>query len=181
MRLDVVIGSGGVLSHAPERMQAAIMMLDGFALEGLTQLTVDSIFMMPHLGVFASVHPEAAREIFENDCVVHLGCAVVPTYPVRSKMTSLARVLVNGNVVGEVVAGSVDRIHTDVKGGAQVRIEPTHSSVNVGAGPGQPFERHVQLGECGIICDGRNRPIIWGDNTVADQQKIFRNLGLVAT
>ena len=78
MKLDIVIGSGGVLSHAPSRMQAALMMIDGFGLEGITQLAVDSIFMMPHLGVFASVHPEAAYEVFENDCLVQLGCAVVP-------------------------------------------------------------------------------------------------------
>jgi uncharacterized protein (TIGR01319 family) len=51
-RLDLVIGSGGVLSHAPKRTQAALMMLDGFELEGVTALAVDSIFMMPHLGVF---------------------------------------------------------------------------------------------------------------------------------
>jgi uncharacterized protein (TIGR01319 family) len=78
MKLDVVIGSGGVLSHAPSRMQAALMMLEGFALEGLTQLAVDSIFMMPHLGVFAAVHPKAAQEIFENDCLIYLGCSVAP-------------------------------------------------------------------------------------------------------
>lgn len=76
-KLDVVIGSGGVLSHAPRRIQAALMMLDGFALEGITELTVDSIFMMPHLGVLAALHPEAAHEIFRHDCLVRIAHAIV--------------------------------------------------------------------------------------------------------
>ncbi|HCM73254.1 MAG TPA: methylaspartate mutase, partial [Armatimonadetes bacterium] len=51
MDLDMIIGSGGVLSHAPKRAQSALMMMDAYEPEGITMLTVDSIFMMPHLGV----------------------------------------------------------------------------------------------------------------------------------
>jgi len=39
MALDLVIGSGGVLSHAPRRSQAALMLLDAWQPEGFTQLT----------------------------------------------------------------------------------------------------------------------------------------------
>ena len=34
MSLDVLVGSGGVLSHAPKRNQAALMLIDGFLPEG---------------------------------------------------------------------------------------------------------------------------------------------------
>jgi uncharacterized protein (TIGR01319 family) len=51
MELNMIIGSGGVLSHAPRRAQSALMMMDAYQPEGITMLTVDSIFMMPHLGV----------------------------------------------------------------------------------------------------------------------------------
>jgi len=37
MALDLVIGSGGVLSHAPRRSQAALMLLDACQPEGFTQ------------------------------------------------------------------------------------------------------------------------------------------------
>ena len=53
--LGLIIGSGGVLSHAPRRAQAALMMIDAFQPLGVTQLAVDSIFMMPQLGVLAQV------------------------------------------------------------------------------------------------------------------------------
>ena len=45
MLLDMIIGSGGVLSHAPRRTEAAYMMLDAYQPEGVTMLAVDSIFM----------------------------------------------------------------------------------------------------------------------------------------
>ena len=181
MKLDVVIGSGGVLSHAPVRMQAALMMLEGFGLEGVTQLSVDSIFMMPHLGVLASVHPVAAQEIFENDCLVHLGCAVVPVYSSKVPQSSvLAEVFLDSRRVGEVRANEVVRILTPSRGKATIRVVPLKRSVNVGAGVGEVVERRVELGECGILCDGRNRPIVMSADTARAQNQVYRNLELIS-
>ncbi|MEO0109044.1 MAG: glutamate mutase L, partial [candidate division WOR-3 bacterium] len=78
LKLDLIVGSGGILSHAPRRVQAALMMIDAFLPEGVTRLAVDSIFMMPHLGVLTEIHPEAAYEVLEKDCLVHLGTVVAP-------------------------------------------------------------------------------------------------------
>ncbi len=58
MSLSIIIGSGGSLSHAPRRNQAALMAIDAFLPEGVTRIAVDSIFMMPHLGVLSTVHEE---------------------------------------------------------------------------------------------------------------------------
>ena len=71
----MLVGSGGVLSHAPRRNQAALMAIDAFLPEGFTRLAVDSIFMMPQLGVLAEVHKAAATEVFKKDCLIHLRCA----------------------------------------------------------------------------------------------------------
>ena len=54
------------------------MMIDAFLPEGVTQLAVDSIFMMPQLGVLSTVHEEAATEVFEHDCLVRLGAVLAP-------------------------------------------------------------------------------------------------------
>ncbi|HVV87450.1 MAG TPA: glutamate mutase L, partial [Kofleriaceae bacterium] len=78
MALDLLVGSGGVLSHAPRRAQSMLMMIDAFQVEGVTELAVDSIFMMPHLGVLSTIHPAAATEVFEKDCLVRLGTCVAP-------------------------------------------------------------------------------------------------------
>ena len=55
--LDMIVGSGGVLSHAPRRQQAMLMMIDAFQPEGITHLAVDSIFMMPQLGCTCTGQP----------------------------------------------------------------------------------------------------------------------------
>ena len=34
--------------------------------------------MMPHLGVLSQVHPEAAVQVFERDCLVYLGTCIAP-------------------------------------------------------------------------------------------------------
>ncbi len=55
LNLDLIVGSGGVLSHAPRRIQSMLMMIDAYEPLGVTTLAVDSIFMMPHLGVLSTV------------------------------------------------------------------------------------------------------------------------------
>jgi hypothetical protein len=180
MRLDVAIGSGGVLSHAPSRMQAALMLVEGFGLQGVTQLAVDSIFMMPHLGVLASVHPQAAREVFENDCLIYLGSSVVPVYPAKRNYSGkLATVFLNDQTIGSVMAAEVTRLATPSTGKGRLRVVPAHSSVDVGAGAGKVCEREVNLGECGIVCDGRNRPFMLPEPRSMAQRSVFSNLGIL--
>src|SRR5438094_7036336 len=78
VELGLLVGSGGVLSHAPRRVQSALMMIDAFLPEGLTHLAVDSIFMAPQLGVLSTVHEQAATEVFERDCLIRLGAVLAP-------------------------------------------------------------------------------------------------------
>ena len=180
MSLDIAIGSGGVLSHAPSRAQAALMLVEGFALEGITEIAVDSIFMMPHLGVLASVHPEAAREIFENDCLIYLGVSVAPRYnekKVRSDV--LAEVYLDGERLGQVQRGKVLRLKTAARGKGLLKVVPLSSGVDVGSGPGEALMREVILGETGIICDGRNRPIVIPEDSVTAQREVYESIGLV--
>ncbi len=77
-KLDLVIGSGGVLSHSPRRIQAFLMMIDAYQPLYLSEFAVDSIFMMPHLGVLSTVNEKAAFDVFYRDCLVPLGTAIAP-------------------------------------------------------------------------------------------------------
>ncbi len=180
MSLDIAIGSGGVLSHAPSRAQAALMLVEGFSLEGITQLAVDSIFMMPHLGVLASVHPEAAREIFENDCLIYLGVSVAPRYNEKKvRSDALADVYLDGERLGQVQRGKVLRLKTAASGKGLLKVAPLSNGVDVGSGPGEPLMREVILGETGIICDGRNRPIVIPEDSATAQREVYESIGLV--
>jgi hypothetical protein len=182
MALDVVIGSGGVLSHAPQRIQAALMMMDGFGLQGVTELAVDSIFMMPHLGVFSSVHPDAANEIFLKDCIVRIGHAVVPVWPEKSGSDApVAKILVDGKAAAEIRPGDVRRVDLQQGKEALLEVEPASRHVDAGAGPGVRVRKTIQPGACGLIVDGRNRPIKLSPDPAERarvQQRIFEDLRL---
>jgi len=78
LKLDLIVGSGGILSHAPRRVQSMLMMVDAYEPLGFTRLSVDSIFMMPHLGVLSTVNEQAATEVFVHDCMVYLGTCIAP-------------------------------------------------------------------------------------------------------
>lgn len=182
LALDLVIGSGGVLSHAPNRVQAALMMLDGFELAGITQIAVDSVFMMPHLGVFASVYPNAASEIFTADCLVNVAHSVVPisskSFPIGSELADL---FLNEKLIGTVKAGVVSLIRNEWGEKVNLKVVPKLRQVDLGNGSGQVWQRDISLGSVGLILDGRNRPLKPeqpGDQSSRSQAEIFKALGL---
>src|SRR5439155_4507887 len=105
--LDMLVGSGGVLSHAPRREQAALMMLDAYQPEGITMLAVDSIFMMPQLGILSTVHPEAATQVFDRDCLIRLGSVVAPV-GVAAEAEEVGSLTLEGEVL-PLRFGTVDR------------------------------------------------------------------------
>ncbi len=158
MALDLLVGSGGVLSHAPRRAQAMLMMIDAFLPEGVTELAVDSIFMTPQLGVLSTVLPEAATEVFDRDCLVPLGACVAPVGPGRAGQACVqVEVRGEGSPVSRRVAyGTVERIPTGSAAAVTIVATPERG-FDVGAGRGRPVERRVRAGEVGVVVDTRGR------------------------
>jgi uncharacterized protein (TIGR01319 family) len=113
--LDMIVGSGGVLSHAPRREQACKMLIDSFLPEGITQLAVDSIFMMPQLGVLSSVHEKAAIEVFNKDCLIRLGTCIAPLGEGKEGDSMMQySIKVNGSdIQGELKYGELILIKAD--------------------------------------------------------------------
>ncbi len=181
MELDVVIGSGGVLSHAPKRLGAALMMLDGFELAGLTKISVDSIFMMPHLGVFSTVHPEGAKEIFEHDCIVNICHSIAPVWRGHIKDSPVAEVFINDTKLADIHQGALSHFDWTPHTAVTLRIVPRSRKVDVGAGVGRALIKDVVTGLHGFILDGRNRPLTLSKDEstrVRTQSEIFKILKL---
>lgn len=167
MTLNILVGSGGVLSHAPRRHQAAMMLIDAFLPEGVTRLAVDSIFMMPQLGVLSTVQKQAATEVFNKDCLIHLGCCVAPSGEVKKPGP-----LMNYNIAlpdGKVEVGTLEfgmmkliPLGLDEKGiplRAKAELEPLRG-LDLGHGKGNKIETELTGGVVGIILDGRGRPYV---------------------
>ena len=159
--LDMIVGSGGVLSHAPRRQQAMLMMIDAFQPDGITRLAVDSIFMMPQLGVLAQVNQEAATQVFERDCLVHLGTCIAPVGVAKPGDACLSvRVEQAGKetIVDDVPFGQLRLYPLGVGQKAQVRLQPDRR-FDVGGERGNPLETEVTGGVVGLVVDTRGRPL----------------------
>ena len=155
LSLDLIVGSGGVLSHAPRRNQAMLMMIDAFQPEGVTHLAVDSIFMMPQLGVLAQVNEAAATQVFERDCLIHLGTCIAPVGVAASGDVG---VTITGDLTETVPFGELRLYPLGVGEKAQVTIQPERR-LDMGAGRGQPVEAEVEGGVVGLVVDTRGRPL----------------------
>jgi len=179
MQLDLLVASGGVLSHAPRMQQTALMMIDAFEPEGFTAIAKDSIFMMPHLGVLAQVHPQAALEVFERDCLIMLGTCIAPAGKAKpgsrcfryscNKPSVPGR---NGKASGELQVGEIKVIPLEAGQMAQLTIEPA-SRFDAGAGRGKTIKREVKGGTVGIILDARGRPLQLAVDSQSRQEQII--------
>ena len=175
MGLNLIVGSGGVLSHAPRRSQAAMMMIDAFQPEGVTHLAVDSIFMMPHLGVLAQVNEEAAIQVFERDCLVHLGTCIAPV-GITNEGKPCLRIrfkLPDGREVDDEVRFGEMRLYPlGVGERVKVHLKPRRG-FDVGAGKGDEMEVEVEGGVVGLIIDARGRPLQFERNTPNRVEKLL--------
>jgi uncharacterized protein (TIGR01319 family) len=176
MTLNMLIGSGGVLSHAPRRQQSALMMVDAFLPEGVTRLAVDSIFMMPQLGVLTQVQPKAATEVFEKDCLIHLGTCIAPMGVAKKPgpVMKYTIELPTGTVSGTL--SHLEMKHFPLGLGAdglpiivKAMLEPERN-YDMGAGNGVKVEKQIHGGVVGVILDGRGRP--FDLSTLAEQDRV---------
>ncbi len=152
--LNLVVGSGGVLSHAPRRVQAAMMMIDAFLPEGITMLTVDSIFMMPQLGVLSTVHESAATEVFEKDCLIRLGMCIAPMGKGKKGQEAISVQI--GDNVHSINYGDIGYIDLKVGERAKAILKPA-KNLDIGEGKGKELETDIEGGIVGVIIDARGR------------------------
>jgi uncharacterized protein (TIGR01319 family) len=157
--LDLLVGSGGVLSHAPRRVQAAMMMLDAFLPEDVTELAVDSIFMMPQLGVLSTVHPTAARDVFEKDCLIRLGSSVAPVGVGREgqPMLRVSLELPGGSREELSISYGSMRLVPLAEGQTAKGVLHPEKGFDIGAGRGKDREVTLKGGVVGLVFDGRGR------------------------
>ncbi|SVA04842.1 uncharacterized protein METZ01_LOCUS57696 [marine metagenome] len=167
MDLDLLVGSGGVLSHAPRREQSTRMLIDAFLPEGITQLAVDSIFMMPQLGVLVNIDQKdlaenahkAALEVFNKDCLVRLGTCIAPVGNAKPGALMLT---------GELTMPDGSNQQVELHQGQLLSIPADHEAINatlrpakgfdIGAGKSEEISTIIYGGVVGLVFDGRGRP-----------------------
>ncbi len=161
LKLNLIVGSGGILSHAPRRIQSMLMMVDAYEPLGFTTLSVDSIFMMPHLGVLSTIDAKAATDVFVRDCMIYLGTCVAPIGQGRDgeRCADYEIRFSDGRTVNDQLTFGELRLYPLELGQKATVTATPAKGVNVGAGPGTPLTREVQGGVVGLLLDGRGRPL----------------------
>ncbi len=160
-RINLIIGSGGILSHAPRRVQTLLMLVDAFEPVGLTRLAVDSIFMMPHLGVLSQVSEKAALDVFVKDCLIPLGTCIAASGQGKAGAPCLQYRLrlPDGRTLDETLPFGSLQLHPLAPGQeAEIEVTPVRGC-DMGAGPGKKVTGVVYGGVVGLLLDGRGRPV----------------------
>ncbi len=181
MDLDLLVGSGGVLSHAPRREQSTRMLIDAFLPEGITQLAVDSIFMMPQLGVLANINQKelaensrkAALEVFNNDCLIRLGTCIAPVgnaKPGTLMLTAELTMADGSNQQVELHQGELLSKAADYEA-IKATFRPA-KGFDIGAGKSEEISTTIYGGVVGLVFDGRGRPF----NLPLEKDKRIENL-----
>jgi hypothetical protein len=162
--LDVVLGSGGVLSHAPLAAQAALLLLDALQPRGITSLALDVAQVAGMLGGLASLDAVAAGQIAEGDAVrVQLASAVCTAGMIPEGQPAVRVVLEHTDgrrQVLDVMQGTLACLPLPPGDRALLSLFPA-PTVDVGLGTGQHARASDPLDGSllGVVVDARGRPI----------------------
>ena len=161
MIIDICAGTGGLLSHAPRRVQSMLILTDAWLTEGITRMMQDSVFMMPHLGVVSTVYRDAAWNIFDKDCLVRLGTSIAAKGQAKfgELVMDIDITMPDGETINEqMMLGDLKLIKLSPDEEADVVVKPA-KQYDIGAGPGESLEATVQGGVAGLLLDARGRPM----------------------
>ena len=174
--IDILAGTGGLLSHAPRRIQSMLILTDAWQPEGVTRMFQDSVFMMPHLGILSTIYKNAAWNIFDKDCLVRLGTNVAPvgTAALGEPVMKVVIELDNGETLEEELNfGDIKLIPLGERHEAKAVITPA-KNFDMGAGPGHAVERSIMGGVVGVLLDARGRPLYLPGNDNARKKLLFK-------
>ncbi|MCW4050272.1 MAG: glutamate mutase L [Candidatus Bathyarchaeota archaeon] len=183
MDIAICAGTGGLLSHAPRRVQSMFILTDAWQPEGITRMYQDSVFMMPHIGVLSTVYREAAWNIFDKDCLVRMGTNIAATGNGKfgDPCMTIEMTMPDGKIVKEEMTfGEIKLMKLGPDEEAKVHITP-EKEFDVGAGPGKEREATVAGGVAGVMIDARGRPIYLPEEETARKElllKWFKSLEL---
>ncbi len=76
-RIDLLIGAGGVMSHAGP-LEALRILAEGFRPRGITRVCIDRHFRSPHMGLLSEADPDEALRLFDENCLEDVGWVVAP-------------------------------------------------------------------------------------------------------
>ena len=159
-QVDVIIGTGGPLVHAPRPEQALAMIMDGIQPEGITELYLDSKALMPVAGLLEEIEGGQGLALLESN-LLPLGTSICPSFQrVHSDVVVRGTITLSGESASPLVIKAGDVFTIPLKDGevGEIQLRPLRG-VDAGAGPGRLVRTKVEGGLFGLIIDARGRPL----------------------
>ncbi len=161
---DLIIGSGGILSHSP-RDRAARMLIAALDPGGKVEMALDRAFMFPHLGVLAGIDEVLALTLFEQLGLLRLGRVDAlrreqrPLEPVGDAAALVSR---DDALDEEAVAGE------NRETSERVSLEATYDQLR----RGRHAERRELASPGEVFVEGGDQ--VTGDQVIARSTRTFR-------
>lgn len=173
--VDLIVGTGALLSRLADPRQATLILLDGLQPTGVCTLALDEFSLLPQLGALAMVEPLAAAQVLARDTLLNLGTVIAPLGVAKEGEVALRFKMVypeGGTIEGEVSYGSLEVIPLPFGQRATLELRPT-KSFDVGLGrKGRGATTEVEGGAVGVIIDARGRPLSLPEERAAQQEKM---------
>ncbi len=176
-KFHLIVGTGGVLAHAPNYGQVALVLLDALQPVGVSGLAVDQVRLLAPLGAAALVNPAAASQVIEKDALLNLGTVVAPIGTAREGDVALVLKIEyrdGRSLEVEVAYGSLEIIPLPPGQTVDMELRPTRR-FDVGLGTkGQAGTTKVEGSILGIIIDARGRPLPIAEDPEKQREKVQR-------
>ena len=159
---EPIIASGSVLTKAPNRSQALMMVLNGLQPTGVTTIALDRNNLAPALGATASVTPLLTIQSLDATNFVNL-CTVISLVGSAPPATQVLRLRMSSEDgvedEQEVKYGTLAVINLPFGKAGTLHLTPLHRfDVGMG-GAGRGGTVKVIGGVMGVVIDARGRPL----------------------
>ncbi|MFQ5944953.1 MAG: glutamate mutase L [Anaerolineae bacterium] len=173
--LDLIVGSGGLLSHTAHDRQAALLLLDALQPVGVCSIALDRLGIMSQIGALAAVEPLAAAQVLVRDGLVNLGTVVALQGTGRPGSMALRFKVIYPDesvIEGEATYGTLEVVPLPADQVATLELRPS-GGFDVGMGrKGGGATTEVEGGTVGIIIDARGRPLSLPEDATSRRARI---------
>ncbi|MDM8528806.1 glutamate mutase L [Anaerolineales bacterium HSG24] len=179
---NLLLGSGRLLTTAPNLGHAAMLLLDAIEPWGIISLALDKHGLTSVLGAVAAIEPMAAVEVAAYDAFLNLGTVIAPAgHPSTGKLRadSVGKTALTIKITRpddepeeiDVPYGVIEIHPLGPQEKASVEVRPTRQFDIVPGQPGQGASAEVSGGAIGLIIDTRGRPLrLLPDNAARREQ-----------
>ncbi len=120
--IDVLIGSGGIMSHTQNDRQTLSLIYNGFRPEGITEIWRDRDFITPHLGKLSTINETIASELLQNECLQRIAITIRPVTRKWKRNQAVMKIAIDGAPL-KIMSGEMHYLDNPAAASRSIIIE----------------------------------------------------------